>query len=415
MFSPRRIGFTRIGGLARRAVKGRLLRAGSALALVAAVMVTAVPGVAAGSTAATDTAAALSCRHAVGPFRVVKHTKVVDGHGRRFVPYGITVPGLANWGHGWHKTMSADLRKIAATANYWCANMVRLQLSQDSLIGVHGDKFYPSYLKAIKREVSLAEKHHLVVVLNDQTETAPASIRSYQMGPTPGTEKFWKDLIPVFGTKSQAKHVIFDLFNEPTFNRGTTQGQMWRLWHNGGTYRGAKYIGTEKLARDLRAADRRNLFWVEGPDYAASFSGMERHNARITRVANFVYDFHHPAGGHNQAAWHNDFGYLVITHIAPVVDGEWTNYIPWKKANSECWKNAPTKIPVYLRYLAKYHIGMTGYQLARGLLVKSNRNLRNPTTIHSATWKRLRCGPTRSPANEGAGAAIMNWYRRHNG
>lgn len=396
---------------ARKTRGRRLLRAGSALALVAAA---AAAATAAGSAAVTTTAAAASCRHAAGLFHVVNHTEVVDGQGNRFVPYGITVPGLANWGHGWQRTLPADLRKIAATANDWCANTVRLQLSQDSLIGVHGNKFYPAYLKAIKQEVSLAEKDHLVVVLNDQTETAPPDIRSYQMGPTPGTEKFWKDLISVFGTTSQAKYVIFDLFNEPTFNSGTTEGQMWGLWHNGGTYRGAKYVGMQKLARDLRAADKRNLFWLESPDFAAGFSGMERYNARITGVTNIVYAFHHPAGGHNQTAWHNDFGYLVITGVAPVVDGEWTNYIPWEKANSECWTNAPAKVPVYLQYLAKYHIGMTAYQLARGLLVTSDSDLASPTTINSATWNKLKCGPTATPTNEGAGADILNWYRLHN-
>ncbi len=383
--------------------------------VVATAVMTALSGVSAGSAAVTDSAAAASCRHAAGPFRVVSHTKVVDGQGARFVPYGITVPGLANWGHGWQNTMPADLRKIAATAKYWCANTVRLQLSQDSLIGVHGDKFYPAYLRAIKQEVSLAEQYHLVVVLNDQTETAPASVRSFQLGPTPGTETFWKDLIPVFGTTSQAKRVIFDLFNEPTFNQGTTQGQMWGLWHSGGSYLGAKYVGMEKLARDLRAADKRNLFWVEGPDYAAGFGGMERYNALITGVANFVYAFHHPSGPHTQLAWHNDFGYLVITGVGPVVDGEWTNYVPWKKANIECWRNAPTQVPAYLGYLAKYHIGMTAYQLAQGLLVKSDSNLAVPTTINPAVWRSLKCGPTAARTNEGAGALIMNWFRRHNG
>ena len=50
-----------------------------------------------------------------------------------------------------------------------CANTVRLQLSQDNLLGPNGTGFDQSYMNAIESEVALAESYHLVV-LNDQTE-----------------------------------------------------------------------------------------------------------------------------------------------------------------------------------------------------------------------------------------------------
>jgi Cellulase (glycosyl hydrolase family 5) len=370
----------------------------------------AVGGLVAWPGAVAGTAATASCQHAVGPFRV-SGTKVLGSGGKVFTPYGITVPGLANYpSPKWKQTIGLDERKIVATADSWCANTVRLQVSQDNLLGPLGTGFSTAYLQAIQTEVSLAERHHLVVVLNDQTETAESAPQpiTYQRGPTPGTETFWKDMILSFGSDKQ---VIFDLFNEPrTFSAGMSPAQEWSLWHDGGTFKGDNYIGMAKLAADLRAAGAPNLFWVEGPDYAASFAGMVRQHAVLTSPG-IVYAFHHPAGGHNTTAWFFDFGYLINTHVAPVVDGEWTNYQPFGTANpAECWKNAPTKVPVFLSYLASKGIGMTAYQLQQGLLVKSGTNLADPTTI-TAAWS---CTVTKNPTNEGAGALIMKWYRAHN-
>jgi len=166
--------------------------------------------------------------------------------------------------------------------------------------------------------------------------------------------------------------VIFDLFNEPrTYSGSMSAAQEWGLWHNGGTFEGVRYIGMARLAADVRAAGAKNLFWAEGPNYAHSFAGMVRQHA-VLATPNVVYAFHHPSGARDTAQWYTDFGYLTSTRVGPVVDGEWTNYIPFGQANSECWPDAPAAVPVYLRYLAAKGIGMTAYQLATGLLVTSD-------------------------------------------
>ncbi len=382
---------------------GRFIRR-SALAVAAGL---ALAASAAAVTLATGplAQAATSCQHATGPF-TVSGTQVLGAGGKVFTPYGITVPGLAN-DPGWAGSVSTDETKIRAAVQYWCVNTIRLQVSQDNLIGDTGSSPPDqAYLTAIKTEVSLAESLGLVVVLNDQTETAPVR-DSYQQGPTPGTETFWKDLIPDFGSDHQ---VIFDLFNEPSYNQGTTQSQEWSLWHIGGTYQGATYIGMAKLAADLRAADTSTLFWAEGPAYASTFAGMERYNA-VLSTSNLLYAVHHPAGDQNSSVWYDDFGYLINTGVAPVVDGEWTNYEPFPAANSECWTDAPTQVPAYLSYLADHGIGMTAYQLAPGLLIAPDGNYDDPTVIDSH-WS---CAPAGGPTDEGAGTLIRNWYQAHNG
>jgi hypothetical protein len=108
----------------------------TASALVLAMMLTA--GVAAPRAEAAPTAAGPPCGKAVGPFSV-RGTQVLGRSGQVFVSYGITVPGLqaANW----ETSVTLDREKIAATADHWCANTVRLQLDQDNLLGPHGTSF----------------------------------------------------------------------------------------------------------------------------------------------------------------------------------------------------------------------------------------------------------------------------------
>ena len=115
----------------------RAIVAGLALALAAtlagppaAAMATAPRGAA---TAAT--AAGTSCRSATGPFSV-HGSRVLDASGNAFVSYGLTVPGLQVL--NWREFTGLDLAKIAADATDWCANTVRLQLSQDNLLGPNG-------------------------------------------------------------------------------------------------------------------------------------------------------------------------------------------------------------------------------------------------------------------------------------
>lgn len=409
----------------------------------------APPAPAAPTTTAAVAPGGASCLHAVGPFHVAPdHTEVVNSAGQVFVPYGITVPGLANWGPpgdqskpGWVATEQQDLKKIKAAATEWCANTIRFQVSQDNLIGTTGHTAVNlGYLEAIDREVSRAESLGMVVVLNDQTETAPDNTQAYQEDPTPGTEKFWKDIInhtneythKRYGTDPQ---VIFDLFNEPRAAepgwsappapppppRTPQSHDMWSLWAHGDS---PKYLGMQQLANAVRRWTN-NLFWIEGPDYASTFADMEHQHALLT-TPNIVYAFHHPTGQHDTKNWHTQFGYLPITGTAPVVDGEWTNYKPYREQNNstaggdgkntECWSDAYKKVPVFLSYLAEHGIGMTAYQLQDGLLTTSDRNLSVPTTIGPA----FNCNPDPlvqnqpHPTGQGAGTDILDWYRAHN-
>ena len=390
-------------------------RLGGQVAVAGLVIAAAVIGTgAAPSAGAVIATRSASCGKAAGPFSV-RGSRVLDGSGRTFVSYGITVPGLQF--PSWPVQVGLDLAKITATADDWCVNTVRLQVSQDSLLGPNGTGFNRQYMMAIESEVSLAEHERLVVVINDTTEfTAPGGPSS-EMEPTRATETFWKDMAAVYGSDPQ---VIFDLFNEPrAYFRGMPQAQEWRLWLNGGRYGGTRYpFGMAELAQYVRSTVRaRNLFWVEGPDYSVSFAGMIRQGA-LLHVSGVVYAVHHPGGRQDTGAWDDDFGYLLTAGVAPVVDGEWTNYEPAPTAyptgpRSSCWPDAPTKVPEYLRYLAAHGVGLNAYQLQPGYLIKSYGNLADPTTINPRTWS---CASdSESQPGQGAGSMLLAWFKRHNG
>jgi Cellulase (glycosyl hydrolase family 5) len=394
------------------------LAAGAAL-LLAATVALAMAGPMAGTAMAKARASAkakasASCHKAAGPFSV-SGTRVLGRRGKVFIPYGMTVPDLVS--SNWVSYIKLDREKIAATADDWCANTIRLQLSQDNLIGPNGTSFNRHYMAEIESEVSLAERYHLVVVLNDSTLTSPPRVQRYQEAPTPATETFWKYLTSVYGTDPQ---VIFDLFNEPrNYSSSMSQQQEWRLWLNGGWYQGAFYsIGMAKLAEYIRnTRGARNLFWVEGPNYSVSFDGMVRHHA-LLHVRGVVYAVHHTLGPEDTAGWDSDFGYLVETGAAPVVEGEFTNYEPKPTSpnaappRNSCWPDAPTAVPEFFRYLSARGIGLIGYQLQPGYLIKSYSNLADPTTINASTWT---CVSNAEPQpGQGAGALLMAWFRQRN-
>ena len=390
--------------------------AGSALVLAAIMAGGAAPPAGARATpaGARTTPAGSSCLKAAGPFSV-HGTQVLGQGGQPFVSDGLTVPGLQVL--DWRNFTGLDRQKIVADAVDWCANTVRLQLSQDNLFGPNGTGFDQAYMNTIKSEVALAESYSLVVVLNDQTEFGGPVARRTQRGPTAATETFWKDMASLYGNDPQ---VIFDLFNEPrTYSPGMTQASKWQLWLNGGWFGGAFYpFGMAGLAAYVRnTLGARNLFWVEGPDNSDSFAGMVSHGARL-KVSGVVYALHHPSDPQDPASWDADFGYLVRMGVAPVVDGEWTNYEPaptvtYQSRRSSCWPNAPTAVPEYLKYLTALGVGLNAYQLQPGYLIKSYRNLADPTTMNGRTWS-CQSNRERQPG-QGTGSLLMAWFEQQNG
>jgi hypothetical protein len=332
---------------------------------------------------------AINCAKVTVPF-TQKGTKILQSDGTQYIPYGVTVPGLAH--SDYQYWVVGDNAQIEAAAKSWCSNTVRLQVSQDTLVGSSGNSYNSAFMGVIESEVSYAESYGLVVVINAQTEDV-----GFEPGPTVATKAFWKQIIKVYGNDPQ---VVLDLFNEPRFNiSGETA--TWQLWQHGGIHNGKTFLGMQDLVDNIRTEGGHNLLWIEGPHTSNTLSQVSSYP--ITGKP-LMYEMHHPVGSHTPSSWDTDFGYLVTKNIAPVVVGEWSNYAAVK---GECWPDAPTAAPKFLSYLQSKNIGMTVWTLKKGVMVRSN-DLSDPTTMDSK-WA------CQDGLNEGAGSLVQSWYRKNNG
>lgn len=272
----------------------------------------------AGCAFASSPAEAATCQNTMtGP--VTSSGDVISANGSPFVSHGVTVSGLEH--KNYPAFRSADAAQITSAHADWCANTIRLQISQAQIVA---DK--PAYRAAVNAEVRQAVDLDMAVVINDQTQWDTA----HQDVVTTATHTFWADIASAY---KNYKRVIFDMLNEPT-NVNVTQWQA----------------AFKPLAQQIRAAAP-NMIWAEGYNGAQTLAGIGPDH--FLGVSNTAYVIHHPSGDHNATAWNADYGYLQAEG-RPVVDGEWTN---WSANRPECWADAPTAVPAYIAWMKAHHIG----------------------------------------------------------
>lgn len=294
--------------------------------------------------------------------------------GQPFVSHGVTVSGLEHKNYPAFK--AADAAQITSAHNDWCANTIRLQVSQAQIVANK-----PAYRAAVQAEVRQAVDLQMAVVINDQTQwdTAHADVV------TAATHTFWS----IMATRYKAyQRVIFDMLNEPT-NVSVTQWQ----------------VAFKPLAQQIRAAAP-NMIWAEGPQGAQTLAGIGP--AHFLGVSNTAYAIHHPLGAHDAATWQADYGYLQ-GEGRPVVDDEWTN---WSANRGECWADAPTAVPTYLAWMKAHHIGYDIWAIGwdgssadypagyTGPAVLSDGSYSNPVSF-GANWS------CTTGLHQGAGQLIM--------
>lgn len=368
---------------------------------------------------------------AIGPF-TVDRTNIIDGDNQVFVPYGATLstpeyyPGtyFDSSQNKNQSTLAQTKAQIKAIADNWCGNTVRLQVEQDELVGVDGKSYNSAYMGYLKSIVSYAENLGLSVVINAQTEPGGASnVTENEPLPTTVTEVFWHDMDKVY---ARDPLVVYDIFNEPRPNAfySTAQPQTtyWNDWQSGGTftysYNGQAItingLGEQALADYIRHDGSKNLLWVEGLDLG--YMAANPTTYLIKGDGPIVYEYHHTTNDgvtRTPANWDAQFGSLVKDNIAPVVDGEWTNYsnnTGYTASNGdsgECWSDAPTAVPAYLDYLQNLGIGMTIWTLG-GFMTTAPGNYTTPNQINASTWA------CQKGLNQGAGQDVQNWFMRQN-
>lgn len=398
---------------------------------------------------ATASGALTGCEHPVpdpaGPFHIAPDNRTItDRDGRPFVTYGTSVSALSDpifasypgYIEGQAKTI--DIPKINATADVWCGNTVRIQVSQHN-VTANGRTCDVAFLAgALDPEVRDAEAHHLVVVINDNTESDPNA--GSQKDPTAATVTFWRCVAqhtqdwPGGVRYGQDPQVIFDVFNEPRADAcqrgdgGHGPGGPFdlALWRNGGTYPGCgdgpvEYVGMNTLVQRIRQDGARNLLWVQGPGAGSTLAGLTSYLVSDPR-RDVVYSVHHPytklGAPVGRATWWKAFGYLVDASatrgLAPVVVGEWTNFSAAQTDLPYCWPNAPQAVPEFLGYLAAIGVGLNVYQLSDGTMLQADGPPWTDTTNYTdSPWQPSDCEFTSGwmPPLLGAGQDVLTWFQ----
>jgi hypothetical protein len=400
----------------------------------------------------------------VGPFHIASDNRtILDKNGRRFISYGTTVPGLSN--PKLTTFPSKDIPKINATADVWCGNTVRLQVSQYAVTHnttIDNGGCENTYLnKALDPEVKQAEADGLVVVINDQTESDP--LGNSEREPSKATFRFW-DCVTAHQeswhsakeTYAQDPQVVFDIFNEPRADacpkdNGPNGPYEMNLWRNGGRSDGIcgpveNYQGMDAVAFHIRVEDHdtTTLLWVEGPGLAGTLAGLAKTECGSTPTGNcfitpslgpLVYSVHHPYGSDvtnsksptaDPSTWWAEFGWVIdrpdtTAGRAPVVIGEWTNFDSFNGAGvgpgSSCWSDAPAQVPNFLSYLKALGVGLNAYQLGApkvGYLLKATGNFTDTTNYTDASWKSSYCIPRHKAPLLAAGSLIRKWFQQQN-
>jgi hypothetical protein len=263
--------------------------------------------------------------------------KLHHWHGR--TPVGFTIAGLQ---HGYLDQGSLQIieGQIYTARERYGANTIRLQITQNRLVGANGHRYDPAYMAQIRQVTDYGLSLHLTMVLNAQTEYSPGYPQG-QGWADRATMAFWQRIMPVYG---HTRGVHFDLFNEP-------RHLGWDKWQ----------ATTQPLVSMIREHSR-NPIWLEGPKYASTLEGMPP-----IKGSRLIYTFHHPGAPwpgmseHNAGVWNAAFGYLAKAG-KPVIDGEFVN-------DARTYHMPRSELGNYLRYAKHNHIGMIVFGIDHGGLL----------------------------------------------
>jgi hypothetical protein len=392
---------------------------------------------AAGVVAAVILATALSARdkpgrtpcgalHAGNEAKSMLHVvgnQLRDSGGNVFVPYGISLvsgPDTVNW----RRSEGAVAAQIVAAHKYWHANTIRLQISEHLLFRypTRGRSYNVAFAKSVDRLVCRIIRQGDIPVIN-----ATTIFTGRQPGPSGRTLRFWRFMSKRYGNRFP---VIFDLFNEPGLVRKTRNGSFlsepdaWRIWRDGGTVFGRRWLGMQDLVDELRVRQRvKNVIWVERPYYStvekARFTLLPDY---LLKGADIMYAFHKPVMDEDSRSF-TDLREVAQQKI-PLVDSEWGQFAatdrPWM-----CQPHSYATSPRYLQFLRSAGIGMLAWSLQPGVLVKG---IDGVDTVHDGNdWRythdardlaqpaemRPDYGCTAAARGQGVGRMVMDYFARY--
>jgi hypothetical protein len=210
----------------------------------------------------------------------------------------------------------------------WHINTLRVPLNEDCWLGINGvatDVSGTSYQQAIASYVQLLRGSGRYVIL-DLHWNAPGATLAKSQQPMPDAdhaEDFWKSVAATF---KGDMGVLFDLYNEPYPDKGTSDPGGCLL--NGCTLSdwtgfsgAAKAVGMQQLLTDVRGAGAKNVVLVGGWSYASQL-GQWLTYAPTDPLKNLAASFHtyNFTGCNDAACWNSSI--KPVAAQVPVVTGE---------------------------------------------------------------------------------------------
>ncbi len=322
----------------------------------------------------------------------VSGNQIVDTSGHDFIPYGITVYGLAY--ANWAQMSLTDNGEINAAARIWHSNTVRLQVDPAAMLET--SPYDSSMLASLDGEVAQAEADNMTVIISAQTER-DSGIRSILM-PNDLVQRFWQVIATHYRSDDR---VWFDLFNEPRLQSPRSQ-DYWSIWHDGGS----GYVGMQSLVNTVRATGATNIVLAEGIDLAETLEGLIPLSG-----GNIAYAVHPYFTRTTQPVdWQTNWGDQAGEY--PIVADEWGE---WASQSDECNFNAPVLVPQFLDYLRSKNIGLIAWALRPpGVLVVDPPNYSDPTSFDPHQQYTCTGAPHANPP-QGAGSLLMQYFAKYGG
>lgn len=333
----------------------------------------------------------------------VNGKEIVDSAGEVLVPYGVEIPGL--WVSDWRNDagMQQNVRLLEnatlyADARYfWHSNTLDIKIASTDLFDE--SPYDSTYLAVLDTVVNYTHSYGMDIILALQYEST-----TKQPLPTQDTLNFWSVMA------SHYRHdpwVFFDIFNEPRSPTGSDGTVAWGLWQNGGTLNGTTYVGFQQVVDAIRGENSTNLIFADGLAAGEDLNGVPTHLLSGSNVVYAVHPYFGPQ--HNSTAdWNQWFGSAASALDAPVVADEWGEY--QSSSHGECVTNAPTLVPEFLQYLNGFGIGVIGYGLYPGILIRG-WNFTDPTAFDQPSYTCPNTSfPNLDPSAQGIGTLLVSYF-----
>jgi hypothetical protein len=328
--------------------------------------------------------------------------------GQLYVPDGFVLFCLAEQTLACMQQSPTDLQKIQASASYWHADAVRLQVAQEHLFDQ--SPYDAAYLNDIDQEVNLAHSLGMGVILSLQEEMYGGPPM-----PTETAVKFWTFMAAHFKDTG----VIFDLYNEPRLPAYQGDSWLWNIWQNGGQVdtNGVDdtFVGMQTLVNTVRATGAANVVLAEGVDSDHNLSELSSHYLTGSNIA-YGIDPDLKTNVDTPADWAAAYGDLAST--VPIIMDEFHDY----PTAGACFSSSPTVLPQELSYLQSKHLGLLAWTMAAGNMIVGD-NLDQPTSYqgtdtqlcvaHNQAHQAVGDDSTYQPTSttNGPGADVLNFFK----